>query len=235
MGRSRESPGREDHDQPGFAVDLSGRIAVVTGANRGIGRAIALELAKQRATVVCAARSFSDGAAVTGEIVAAGGTALTAEFDVRDEDSIRALTEVIAHEFGKADILVNNAGMGHLEALADVTRETWNDVLETNLAGLFFCSQHLVPLLRRGKSPTIINIGSDQRDRDDAASRGVLRVQGSSSSPHATDGARARRREHPGQLCCPGFVRTDLYDSAIRRSASLDRGPTRAAEGWRAR
>jgi NAD(P)-dependent dehydrogenase (short-subunit alcohol dehydrogenase family) len=193
-------------------VDLSGRIAVVSGAGRGIGRAIAFELAKHGATVVCAARSFSDGAGVSEELVAAGGTAIAAELDVRAEGSIRAMAELIAHEFGKADIMVNNAGMGHLEALGDVTRETWNDVLETNLAGPFFCSQQLIPLLRGTKAPTIINIGSVngavtmERLAAYCASKAALH--------HLTRQMALELGAMNIRVNCvaPGFVRTDLFE-----------------------
>lgn len=206
------SHSQDDRAPLGFAVDLSERIAVVSGANRGIGRSIAFELANHRATVVCAARSLSDGVDLATEILAAGGTAMAAQLDVRDEDSIRAMTKLIAHEFGKADILVNNAGMGHLEAVGDVTKETWNDVVETNLAGPFFCSQHLIPLLRHGKAPTIINIGSVNgvvtmaRLAAYCASKAALH--------HLTRQMALELGSMNIRVNCvvPGFVRTDLFE-----------------------
>ena len=146
------------------------------------------------------------------EIVATGGVAIPARLDVRDEDSIREMTELIGHEFGKADILVNNAGMGHLEAVSDVTTETWNDVLETNLAGPFFCSQHLVPLLRGGNAPTIINVGSVngvvamERLASYCASKAALH--------HLTRQMALELGSSNIRVNCvaPGFVRTDLFE-----------------------
>ena len=136
------------------------RIALVTGASQGIGRACALELARSGAHVALAARSIDKLEAVAAEIKAAGGTAHAFALDVASEDSIKAcVKEVIAH-FGRVEILVNNAGITRDILALRMKRHDWDDVLTTNLTGASLLTQACVSSLMKNRWGRIINITS---------------------------------------------------------------------------
>src|SRR6202046_148271 len=120
---------------------LSGRIALVTGASQGIGRACALELAKAGATVALAARNVEKLEAVAAEIAAAGGTAKAFALDVASEESIKACAKAVIAEFGTVHILVNNAGITKDGLMLRMKRQDWDDVMTTNLTGAFLLTQ----------------------------------------------------------------------------------------------
>jgi gluconate 5-dehydrogenase len=140
--------------------DLTGRVAMVTGASRGLGQTFARALARAGADVAITSRSLASLASFSREIEAKGRRAVPIELDVRDEASIRRAVETAVGAFGRVDILVNNAGCNVRKRAADITWEDWNLVLDTNLRGPFFLAQavarHMIP---RG-SGRIINIGS---------------------------------------------------------------------------
>ena len=112
-----------------FMSILTGRIALVTGASQGIGRACALELARQGASVALAARNVEKLGAVAAEIAAAGGTAQAFELDVASEESIKAGAKAVIERFGKVEILVNNAGITRDILALRMKRKDWDDVL----------------------------------------------------------------------------------------------------------
>src|SRR6185437_5267548 len=118
-------------------AELAGRIALVTGASQGIGRACALELAKAGATVALAARNESKLAEVAAEIAVAGGQAAAFALDVANEDSIKNGAKAVTDRFGKIEILVNNAGITRDDLMMRMKRADWDDVLSTNLTGTF--------------------------------------------------------------------------------------------------
>ena len=141
-------------------LDLTGKVAVVTGSSRGIGRAIAKALAEAGADVVVTSRNVDSLRDVEAELAATGREVLPTRLDVRELDSIRAMADACLDRFGRVDILVNNAGMNIRTPAADLTWEQWDQVLNTNLKGVFFCSQALAPgMIERGWG-RIINIGS---------------------------------------------------------------------------
>jgi 3-oxoacyl-[acyl-carrier protein] reductase len=139
---------------------LQGRIALVTGASQGIGRACALELAKAGATVALAARNEAKLADVAGEIRAAGGTAEAFALDVANGESIGAGAKAILERFGKVEILVNNAGITRDMLVLRMKRHDWDDVLGTNLTGAFLLTQALLSPMLRNRWGRIINISS---------------------------------------------------------------------------
>ncbi|MFP5237865.1 MAG: 3-oxoacyl-[acyl-carrier-protein] reductase [Acidobacteriota bacterium] len=139
---------------------LQGRIALVTGASQGIGRACALELAKAGASVALAARNEAKLADVAAEIRAAGGTAEVFALDVANDESIAAGAKAILERFGKVEILVNNAGITRDTLVLRMKRPDWNDVLETNLTGAFLLTQALLSAMLRNRWGRIINITS---------------------------------------------------------------------------
>jgi len=140
--------------------DLSGRVAIVTGASRGLGQAFARALGRAGADVAITSRSRDSLQPFSREIEALGRRAHPLELDVRDQASICAAVDETLATFGRIDILVNNAGCNVRKRAADITWDDWNLVLDTNLRGPFFLAQavakHMIP---RG-SGRIINIGS---------------------------------------------------------------------------
>jgi len=140
-------------------LDLSGRIALVTGASRGIGRAIAQTLAAQGATVVAAARG--DNAAATVEaIAAAGGKAEMAGADVSDASAIDALVARTLERHGRIDVLVNNAGIAKDQLMLRMKRDDWDQVIATNLTAAFALTQAVLKPMIRQKSGRIVCISS---------------------------------------------------------------------------
>jgi 3-oxoacyl-[acyl-carrier protein] reductase len=141
-------------------ADLQGRIALVTGASQGIGRACALELAKAGATIALAARNEAKLAEVAAEITAAGGQAAAFALDVASEESIKTGAKAILDRYGKVEILVNNAGITRDGLMMRMKRADWDDVLGTNLTGAFLLTQALLPAMLRNRWGRIVNITS---------------------------------------------------------------------------
>jgi 3-oxoacyl-[acyl-carrier protein] reductase len=139
---------------------LEGRIALVTGASQGIGRACALALAKAGATVALAARNEAKLADVAAEIEAAGGKAGAFALDVASEESIKAGAKAILERFGKVEILVNNAGITRDGLVLRMKRADWDDVVATNLTGAFLLTQALLSAMLRNRWGRIINVSS---------------------------------------------------------------------------
>ncbi|MBS1800880.1 MAG: 3-oxoacyl-[acyl-carrier-protein] reductase [Acidobacteria bacterium] len=139
---------------------LSGRIALVTGASQGIGRACALELARRGAHVALAARNAGKLAEVANEIAAAGGTAKAFTLDVSNEESIKSGAKAVVAEFGKVEILVNNAGITRDILSMRMKKADWDDVLTTNLTGAFLLTQALMMQMVKNRWGRVINITS---------------------------------------------------------------------------
>ncbi|HMG02943.1 MAG TPA: 3-oxoacyl-[acyl-carrier-protein] reductase [Edaphobacter sp.] len=140
--------------------NLNNRIAFVTGASQGIGRAIALELARKGAQVALAARNVEKLAGVEAEITAAGGTAKAFALDVASEISIKECTKAVIAHFGKVEILVNNAGITRDMLAMRMKRADWDDVLTTNLTGAFLLSQAVMSSMVKNRWGRIINVTS---------------------------------------------------------------------------
>jgi 3-oxoacyl-[acyl-carrier protein] reductase len=140
-------------------IDLTGRVALVTGASRGIGRAIAARLAAQGATVLAAARE-QNAAGTVGEITAAGGKAEVASVDVSDAAAIDALVAGALARHGRIDILVNNAGITKDQLMLRMKRADWDAVIATNLTGAFSLTQAVLKPMIRQKGGRIICISS---------------------------------------------------------------------------
>lgn len=139
---------------------IEGRIALVTGASQGIGRACALELARAGAVVALAARNQAKLAEAVTEIEAAGGRAAAFALDVSSEDSIKSGAKAILERFGKVEILVNNAGITRDGLVMRMKRADWDDVLGTNLTGAFLLTQALIPAMMKNRWGRIVNISS---------------------------------------------------------------------------
>ena len=141
-------------------ANLQGRVALVTGASQGIGRACALELARAGAIVALAARNEAKLAEVAAEIEAAGGQAAAYPLDVASEESIKTAAKAVIERFGKVEILVNNAGITRDGLMMTMKRADWDDVLGTNLTGAFLLTQALIRPMIKNRWGRITNISS---------------------------------------------------------------------------
>ncbi len=142
---------------------LAGRVALVTGANRGIGRAIAESLAGHGATVLIGARDLDAASSVAGEFTATGLRAAPLQIDLDDQTSVSAAGDTIASRFGQLDVLVNNAGVKlehHPSPPSTASINDVRDTLATNVIGTITVIQTMLPLLRRSDRPRIVNVSS---------------------------------------------------------------------------
>ena len=140
-------------------IELKGKVAVVTGSTRGIGRAIAEALVDAGASVVISARS-GDDVRRASETLATKGQALGVPCDMRSREQVDALVQAAEQRFGGLDILINNAGVGAFGAVADLSDRQWEDCIATNLTGVFYACRAAVPAMRRRGGGYIVNIGS---------------------------------------------------------------------------
>lgn len=145
---------------------LAGRVAIVTGSSRGIGKAIALDLAKEGAAVVVCGRSEKEGKlpgtifSVAGEIQAAGGQALPVKCDVSKEDDVQQLVKQTLNKFGRVDILVNNAALAYYRSVMETPTRHVDLVMGVNFRGSVLCAQCVLPSMIANKSGSIISITS---------------------------------------------------------------------------
>ena len=142
-------------------ADLEGRVALVTGASRGIGASIASSLAKAGAKVGVNYHTSREAAAKVAEKIAqSGGEALLVQGDVADEASAEAVVKQVMERWGKIDILVNNAGINRDRLLLRMSLEDWDQVLNVNLRGAFLCTKYVMPYLIKQRSGRVVNISS---------------------------------------------------------------------------
>ncbi len=139
---------------------VTGRVALVTGASQGIGRACALALAEGGALIALAARNEEKLAAVAKEIESKGGQAATFRMDVSKEDEVKSAVKAVIERFGKIEILINNAGVTKDTLLMRMKREDWDAVLQTNLSGAFFTTQAVIGSMLKPRWGRIVNITS---------------------------------------------------------------------------
>ncbi len=145
--------------------DLSGKVAIVTGGNQGIGLAISRGLAEAGAAVIIANRRAEEGKQAAESLKKDGLNVISIPTDVSDEASIAAMVSKVVKDFGKIDILVNNAGVIIRKAAEEITREDWDHIMNTNLRGAFFCCQLVGREMIKQKKGKIINISSDASQR----------------------------------------------------------------------
>lgn len=136
-------------------------VAVITGAGKGIGRAIALRLAKDGYKIaVCYNNSKSEAEKVAESIIAAGGNARTFQLDITDSQNVNSVIADIENSFGEIAVLVNNAGIAEQLLFTDITDEMWHKMIDTNLSGSFYCTRAVLPFMIHRKMGKIINIAS---------------------------------------------------------------------------
>lgn len=143
-------------------MELKGRVAVVTGASKGIGLAIAEELLRQGAKVMICARNGSEVDREVSRLADEFGAGAVAGqvTDVREERQVRDLIQACVRTFGGVDVLINNAGVGKFQPVAEMSAEDWRTMLATNLDGVFYACRHAIPEMRKRGGGFIINIGS---------------------------------------------------------------------------
>lgn len=141
-------------------IDLTGRVAIVTGASSGIGEAIAEAFGSAGATVVLAARRAERLRAVTARIAAGGGTAIDVPVDVTREEDVVRLFETAMARFGRVDILINNAGIADATPTDALSLTRWREVIDTNLTSAFLCAREALKIMKPQRRGRIINIGS---------------------------------------------------------------------------
>ncbi len=182
--------------------DLSGRVAVVTGASSGIGRTLALAFAGAGAAVVLVARRASMLDAVRDEIGNAGGRAASLPCDLADRASLKECAARAGESFGAPDILVSAAGTNRRKSMLDVTEDDWDATMRLNLDAPFFLAQRLAPAMIARGFGRIINIASLQSVRAfaDCAPYGVTRAQAEAWSRHGVN----------ANAIAPGFFATEL-------------------------
>lgn len=140
--------------------DLTGRVALVTGASKGLGLAMARAIATAGADVAIASRTKSDLDAVGGGLKQTGRRILSVPTDVSDEDSIRAMVKTVLEHFGQIDILVNSAGIEGQGAVVEMPAEHWDRVMEVNLRGPMLCCKHVGPHMIERRKGKVINVAS---------------------------------------------------------------------------
>ncbi len=142
------------------ALNLAGKTAIITGAGRGIGKAIALKLAEAGADIVPVSRTLDEIEAVAEEARRMGRQALPLTMDVTKQDDIDSMVEKAVAKFSKIDILINNAGVTVKKPSEDVTEEDWDRILNTNLKGVFFCAQKVGMQMIKQNKGAIVNMAS---------------------------------------------------------------------------
>ena len=190
---------------------LDGQIALVTGASRGIGRAVALALAEAGAEVVVNYSNSPDAAdAVVAEIKNCGGQAYALQADVAQEEAVNALIQTVIERSGRIDVLVNNAGITRDGLLMRMKTEDWQSVINLNLSGVFLCTRAVARPMLKQKSGRIINItsvvglmGNAGQSNYAAAKAGVVGFTRSTAKEMASRGITVN-------AVAPGFIATDM-------------------------
>ena len=190
---------------------LDGKIALVTGSSRGIGRAIALELARQGCKVVVNYRANASAAgAVVEEIRGRGGEALAVGADVSDFDQARQLVEATLEAYGTVDILVNNAGIARDTLLMRMSEQDWDAVIDTNLKGAFNCIKAVQRTMLRKRSGRIINVGSVVGITGNAGQANYAAAKAGLIGLTKALGKELGSRNITVNLVAPGFIQTDM-------------------------
>jgi 3-oxoacyl-[acyl-carrier protein] reductase len=192
---------------------LENKVALVTGASRGIGRAIALELAKNGASVaVNFAGSEAKANEVVDEIKANGGNAFAIKADVSNSDDVTSMIKEVIDQFGQLDILVNNAGITRDNLLMRMKDAEWDDVINTNLKGVFLCTKGVTRQMMKQRSGRIINITSVVGVSGNAGQANYVAAKAGVIGLTKTTAKELASRNITVNAVAPGFITTDMTD-----------------------
>ena len=186
------------------------KVALVSGAGRGIGREIALELAKAGCTVICVSRNESSCGSVAEEIRACGGIAESFAFDVSDSGQVKEKCAEILKKYGAVDILVNNAGITRDNLLMRMSDEEWNAVISTNLSSCFYLSRNLVRAMMGKRWGRIINISSVSGIAGNAGQANYSAAKAGIIGCTKTLARELATRNITANAVAPGFIETDM-------------------------
>lgn len=210
----------------GVGMDrMQGKVAIVTGAAAGIGRATAVLLAREGAAVAITDVQEPEGRTAAEEIVAAGGKAQFWRLDTTDEAGVESVFASVVGAFGHLDVLVNNAGIsGVNKPTHEVTLEEWNRVISVNLNGVFLCSKHAIGYLRQSGGGSIINVssiyglvGAPDSPPYHASKGGVRLMSKTDAMIYAPDHIRVNSVH-------PGFIWTQMVEGFLRAQGDVDEG-----------
>ena len=202
-------------------MELSGQVAIVTGAGRGIGRATALELAGMGADIVVAELDQAGAERTASEVKGLGRRVSVVKTDVTSRPDLKTMADRARAEFGRIDILINNAGIYRAALPLDVTEEHWDAIMNVNAKAVFFATQAVLPTMIAQKRGAIVSlasmagkIGSKSNLPYNASKAAVVSMTKSLALAHAADGIRVN-------CVCPGFVETDMWTAVARDQGKL--------------
>src|SRR5207253_8537467 len=212
-------------------MELTGQVAIVTGAGRGIGRATALELARMGADLVVAELDRAGAERTAAEVKGLGRRVSVVPTDVTRRTDLAAMTERTRAELGRIDVLVNNAGIYRAAAPLDVNEEHWDAVMNVNAKAVFFSCQAVLPAMIAQKRGNIVSlasmagkIGGRSNLPYNASKAAVISITKSLALAHARDGIRVN-------CVCPGFVETDMWTVVAREQGALMASRPRRSRG----
>ena len=202
--------------------DLTGKVALVTGGNGGIGLGMALGLARAGARVVVAARNAAKSEGAVAQLREAGSDSFAVSADVTDEASVQQLFDTVAQRCGALHILVNNAGTTVRKPVDQLALAEWQQVMDTNLTSAFLCSRAAHPLMKAAGGGKVINIGSmmsifgaPYAPAYGASKGGIVQLTKATAASWAVDGIQVN-------AILPGWIATDLTDGARAQVAGLN-------------
>jgi 3-oxoacyl-[acyl-carrier protein] reductase len=207
--------------------DLTGKVALVTGASQGIGRATALALLGAGAHVALAARNAEKLAAIVAEVTGAGAEALAVPMDVADADQVKSGFKRVVERFGRLDILVNNAAITRDGLAIRMKPDDWDAVLRTNLTGAHLCAQQALGLMLRQRSGRIINVTSVVAETGNAGQSNYVAAKAGLIGLTRALAVEVASRSITVNAVAPGFIVSPMTDplSDTVKQALLERIP----------
>jgi 3-oxoacyl-[acyl-carrier protein] reductase len=203
-------------------VSLTGQVAIVTGASRGIGRAIALKLAEQGAAVVVTATSVAAAQKTADEIAAAGGKSLAVKVDVSQAAEVEELFKEAAAAFGRLDILVNNAGITKDGLLLRMKESDWDAVMDVNLKGAFNCTREAAKVMSKARYGRIVNVSSVVGEMGNPGQANYCASKAGMIGLTKSVAKELARRNVTVNAVTPGFIETDMtHDLSEKAKESL--------------